>query len=324
MIHQPLTRRGALGAALAPAILPAAAQPSATSRTIGFAVPNLASSFWISAAYGAEDEAKSVGVNLLKLNAGGDGNASQQISQIQDLTQRRVDAIIVGATNGEAVRAVVEAAIERGIPVVGISSPPNTPRLAAMVSADHYDMGRLQARCLAEAIGGRGEVAMMAGPSGQAWSDLRARGFRETLAQEAPNVRIVAESRLADNRNAALTTAEDWTQRFPSLAGVYAATDDMAAGVVSAFRSARRLGSVKVSASNFSPIAQQMLRDGDLVCTSIQQVVAQGRAALRQAVNAVERRDTEARVVMPALLVTRENLASVDLASVVAPAGYRP
>jgi ABC-type sugar transport system substrate-binding protein len=319
-----LTRRHALAAALAIAAAPAAAQQAAGRRVIGFAVPNLASSFWISAVYGAEDEARSLGATLLKVNAGGDGNASQQISQIQDLTQRRVDAMIVGATNGDAVRAIVEAAIERGIHVVGISSPPNTPRLSAVVSADHYDMGRLQARCLSEAVGGRGEVAMMAGPSGQAWSDLRARGFRETLAQEAPNIRVVAESRLADNRNAALTTAEDWTQRFPSLVGVYAATDDMAAGVVSAFRAARRLGAVKVSASNFSPTAQQMLRDGELVCTSIQQVVAQGRAALRQALNAAEGREVERRVVLPALMVTRENIGSVDLGAVVAPAGYRP
>ncbi len=301
-----------------------AASASAQQKTIGFSAPNLAASFWISGAYGIEDEAKKLGVNLVKLNAGGDANVSQQISQIQDLMQRKVDAIIVGATNGEAVKAVVEQAVAQGIPVIGLSSPPATPRLASIVSADHYDMGRLQAQCLAKSLGGKGNVAMVAGPAGQVWADRRAAGFKETVAKEFPEVKIIAESRMGDNRNQALTTAEDWIQRFPEMNGVYAATDDMAAGVVSALKSAKRMDKVRVSASNLSPTAQQLLRDGDLVCTSIQQVVTQGRNALRQAVAAANKSGNEARVVLPAVLVTRENIDTVDLSGVVAPTSYRP
>ncbi len=306
------------------ALLALAGAASAADKTIGFAMPDLASSFWLSVTYGVEEEAKADGVEVIKVNAGGDANASQQIAQIQDLIQKDVDAIIVGATNGDAVKAVVEQAIAAGIPVVGVSSPPNSDKLAAVVSADHYDMGKLQAECLAEAMGNQGNVAMMAGPSGQAWSDLRADGFRETLAEVAPDIEIVAESRLADNRNAALTTAEDWIQRFPDLTGIYSATDDMAAGVITALKAADRLDAVKVSASNLSPTAQQLLESGDLACTSIQQIVAQGRAAVDQAVAAANGEAVEKSVVTPALLVTKDNLATVDMSSVVAPADYRP
>lgn len=316
-------RTAALAALLLATTAPFPAPASAAEPTIGVAVPNLGSSFWISVLYGVEQEAKADGAKVIKLNAGGDSNSSQQISQIQDLIQRKVDAIVVGATNGDAVKAIVERAVAAGIPVVGISSPPNTSKLASLVSADHYDMGKLQAECLAKAIGGKGEVAMMAGPAGQAWSDLRAQGFKETLAKVAPNVKIVAESRLADNRNAALTTAEDWVQRFPDLSGVYSATDDMAAGVVSALKASGKTG-VKVSASNLSPTAQQMLKDGELACTSIQQVVAQGRAALKQAVAAAEKGKVEPKVVTTAVLVTPENVGSIDLGPIVAPADYRP
>lgn len=305
------------------AIVLTGAPAGAQEKTIGLAVPNLASSFWISAAYGVEQEGKTAQVHLIKLNAGGDANASQQIAQIQDLVQRGVSAIIVGATNGDAVKGAVEKALERGIPVIGISSPPNTPKLTSMVSADHYDMGRLQAQCLSKAMGGKGKVAMMAGPAGQAWSDLRAKGFKETLAKEAAGIAVVAESRMADNRNAALTTAEDWVQRFPDLTGIYAATDDMAAGVIAALQAAKR-GSVQVSASNLSPTAQSLLKDGALACTSIQQVVAQGRAAMKQALAAAKGGEVERQVVLPALLVTKETLDTVDLANVVAPADYRP
>jgi ABC-type sugar transport system substrate-binding protein len=315
------TRRMLLAAPLA---LLCAAPAAAQEKVIGFAVPNLASSFWISSSYGVEDEAARRGAKLIKLNASGDANSAQQIAQLQDLIQRKVDVIIVGATNGDAVRAVVEQAVARGIPVIGLSSPPNTPQLAAVVSADHYDMGRLQARCLGGAVKS-GQVAMVAGPSGQLWADQRALGFKETLAKEFPGLRVVAENRLGDNRNAALNIAEDWMQRFPDLSGVYAATDDIAAGVVAAVKAAKRARPVHVSASNFSPTAQQLLKGGELVCVSIQQIVSQGRLAARLALDAAAQRPIPQKVVaLPALLVTSDNVASVDLSGVVAPATYRP
>ncbi len=315
-------RNGSLALVATVGLLSGAAH--AAQKTVGLTVPSLTSSFWISAVYGVEEEAKKDGIKLIKLNAGGDANASQQISQIQDLIQRKVDVIIVGATNAEAVTPIINRAVAQGIPVIGLSSLPASKKLASKISADHYDMGRLQARCLSKAIGDKGNVAMLAGPSGQAWADLRAKGFIDTLKKEAPKVKVIAESHLADNRNSALTTAEDWVQRFPKLNGVYAATDDMAAGVISAFKSAGRLKDIKVSASNLSATAQQLLKSGELVCTSIQPIVAQGREAIRQAMAIMNKKPVKKEVLLPAVLVTPANVDTIDLSEVTAPSTYRP
>lgn len=313
-----------VAAALALTVWSARPEAADQKMTIGFSMPDLSASFWISMAYGVDDEAKKAGVDIVKVNAGGDANVNQQISQIQDLVQRRVGAIIVGATNGDAVKPIVERAVAAGIPVIGLSSLPNTPKIASAVGADHYGMGRLQAECLAEAVGGAGDVGMMAGPAGQSWADNRANGFRETVAKNYPGMKIVTESRLADNRNSALRTAEDWVQRFTTLKGVYSATDDIGAGVVAALKSAGKADQVKVSSSNLSPVAEQMLKDGDFVCVSIQQIVLQGRAAVQQAIKAAKGEMTEANVATPAILVTKDNLAGVDLSEVTAPADYKP
>ena len=53
----------------------------AEPMTVGFSMPDLSESFWVSLAYGVEDEAKKAGVTVVKLNAGGDANVNQQISQ---------------------------------------------------------------------------------------------------------------------------------------------------------------------------------------------------------------------------------------------------
>lgn len=297
----------------------------ADEKVIGYAVPEMSSSFWVSATYGAEDESKILGVQLLKLAAGSDGNAAQQISQIQDLIQRKVTAIIVGATNGDAVKAVVEQAIASGIPVIGLSSPPNSGSIAASVSADHYDMGRIQARCLAKAMGETGEVAMLGAASGQSWADDRIKGFQETIATEFPNIKIVAENRSSYSKNDAIKTTEDWLQRFPDLKGIYSAYDDLAAGAVSALKAADKLKGIKVSTSNLSPTAQAMIRNRDLACSSIQPIVAQGRAAIRIALEVADgKQPKETSVKLMALLVDQSNIDSIDLSSVTAPSDYKP
>jgi TMAO reductase system protein TorT len=297
---------------------------AAEKLTIGFSMPDLSESFWISMAYGVDKEAKVLGVQIVKVNAGGDANVNQQISQIQNLLQRKVGAIIVGATNGAAVSPIVDRAVAGGIPVVGLSSIPTTSKISSAVGADHYGMGRLQAQCLAKALGSRGNVGMMAGPAGQSWADERAKGFRETVASKFSGIKIVTESRLADNRNSALTTMEDWIQRFPTLNGVYSATDDIGAGVVDAIKAGGKMKAIKVSSSNLSPTAQQLLKNGDFVCVSIQQIVLQGQEAVKQAVKAARRQPATPRVSTPALLVTQENMATLDMSLVSAPAGYKP
>jgi len=293
----------------------------ANDTTLGFAMPDSSESFWVSMAYGVQDEARRQGVKLIVASAGGDANANQQISQIQDLVTRGVDALIVGATDGDAIKAVVDQAASK-MPVIGASSPPNTQTLAASVFTDNPAMGKIEASCLGGALGGKGEVAMLVGPSGQVWADTRAKGFTDTLKREFPGMKVVATSRSADNTNAALRITEDWLQRFPKLAGIYSVTDDTGAGAVSAIKSAGR--DVKVATSNYSPTAEHYLKDGSFVCTAAQQIVEQGREAVRVAVAALKKKPVKPAVFMPVTEVNRSNLAQVDLSRVRAPASFKP
>ncbi|HYD62647.1 MAG TPA: TMAO reductase system protein TorT [Noviherbaspirillum sp.] len=304
-------------------VLPLSSQAQ-QALTIGYATPELSSSFWISMTYGVESEARKLGVNLVKLNAGGDSNVNAQISQIQDLIERKVNAIIVGATNANGVKPVIESSIGKGIPVIGLSSIPNASGLSSAISADHYDMGRLQAHCLGKALNGKGAVALISQQQGQSWADTRRRGFIETIQKEYSGIRIVAESRKQVTRNGAINLVEDWLQRFPDINGIYNAVDDTAAGAWLAVKSAQKEGSVRIAASNLSSNAQQMLRNGELVCTSAQQIVTQGREALRQAVQAAKKEPTKPTIETPSILVDRNNLGALDLSLLTAPADYRP
>jgi ribose transport system substrate-binding protein len=302
----------------------ASSSANSNQMTFGFSMPDSSESFWISMDYGVQQEAKKLGIKVITASAGGDANANQQISQLQDLTQRGVKALIIGATDGTAVAPVVNQAAAQNIPVVGASSPPNSKKLAAVVVTDNNGMGKIEAQCLGQAMGGKGTVAMLVGPAGQVWADLRAKGFTSTLKQQFPGIKVVASTRLADNRNAALTITQDWIQRFPNLGGVYAVTDDTGAGAVDALQSVHKAGTVKVAASNFSPAAQQLLNQGLFACTAAQQIVTQGEQAVLQAYNAVKHNPVESTVVTPVVKLTKANVGQTSFEKLQAPAGFKP
>lgn len=301
-----------------------ASASSGSGVTIGFSMPELSASFWISAAYGVDTEANAEGATVIKANAGGDYNSDQQISGIQDLIQRKVDVLIVGATNADAVKAVVEQAVAAGIPVVGISSIPNSDKIASAVGADHYGMGRLQAECLGKSLNGTGSVVLMGGPPAQSWADLREKGFTETIAKEFPDIKILAEDRTAWDRANGLNVMQAWIQKYPDLTGAYTAFDDIGAGAVDAIKAANKSGQIKVSSSNLSQIGEDLLKSGDLVCETTQQVVAQGIAAVQQAVLAAQGGKVEREVITSAVEVTKESLPTLDFSLLRAPAGYTP
>ncbi len=292
--------------------------------TLGLSWPALTHSFWIPMYYGVTDEAKKHGVELVLLDAGGFDRLDRQISQMENLIQRKVDAILIGATSAEGVVPVVEEAVRRGIPVIGLGSQPKTDKVLTRILADDYGMGRLQAEVLGKTLGGKAKTAMMSGPPGLNWTLDRAKGFRETLAKQFPAMQVVAEQWTPVSRPQAMSLMEDWIQRFPDLAGLYTANDDLAAGAMEAIKAAGKAGKVKVTSANPTSIGMEYLKQGFIVGQAIQQTVLQGRLAVRTAVDHLNGKPVQKQIVTPVLLLTPENLTTFDFSNVLQPEGFRP
>lgn len=297
--------------------------PQAKKYTIGLVMPEIKGSFWTAIYYGVTDEAAKLGFEVIATEAGGFENVDKQISQIEDLIQRGVDILVVGATSAQGIAPVVEEAIDAGIPVIGISSIPASDRLISKIGADHYTMGKKLAQCGGDAIGGKGKAVMASGPSGVIWATLRANGFREELASSYPGVEIVAEKNTPTGRDPGVTLTEDWLQAFPDLNLIFATTDDLGAGAADALAAAGKTDAFVVT-SNLSPIGREYLMNGKILCQAVQQIVLQGRECVRQAKVYFEGGEVKPSVITEVLLVTKDNIDKVDLSEFQAPAGFVP
>lgn len=306
---------------LAVAAMGALATPTSaeTQKTIGVTVPYFASPFWKAGLYGVETAGKEKGYAVIKGDA--KDKAELQIEQIRGFIDKKVAAIIIGAADAVAVAPAVEEAIDKGIPVIALSVPPKSDRLTSFVGADNIGMGRLQGICLGRAIGGKGEVGLFAGPD-EIWAKLRVTGFKNTIEADFPDIKIVAE-KAGGSKDAGVAVAE-WAKAYPGMHGIFTAADTMAVESIKSLDEAKAMDKFKVSTSNLNDEARAALDNGTLTCASLQPAVSMGRDAMREAAAAIEGGKVLGRIEAPALLVTREKVASYDFSKIIAPADYQP
>ena len=280
----------------------------ARAFSLGLALPDRRLEPWVSLAYGARDEVS------------GRDPSDRLTRQVRELAGRPVDFLLIGDGDGPLVEAAVDEAAGRAVPMGGLSSLVSAERLVFKLGPDRYAVGRVQAECLGTALSGRGAVGLLAGPPDNAPALEQAQGFRETLQKQFANVQILAERAALLDRAASAALVNDWLRRWPDLAGLATGTEAMALGTLDALAATGRLGQIKVAVVGLSPLTEPSVRDGGIQCGVAQQAVAEGRAAVRNALAFLASQPYERNVKSPPVLVTRENFGKIDWGSIRAPA----
>ena len=293
--------------------------PASRPYSLGLSVPDVDREPWRSLAHGARDEAALSRVELSLPSGDGASGEEQQVRQIRDLTARPVDFLLLGGGDGPNVRPAIDEAVGRGIPIGALSSLVPVDRGVFKVGPDRFGLGRVQAECLGTALGGRGTVALLAGPRSDAPSLEHAEGFKGTLARQFSNVQLVAEREDALDRRAAADQVSSWLQRWPDLAGVAAGADPWVNGALDALGPAGRLGQTKVASIGLPRRGEDALRGGEIRCAAMQQAVAEGRAAVRNALAYLDSQPYQKYVVSPPMLVTPDNVDRVEWGLIRAP-----
>jgi ribose transport system substrate-binding protein len=293
----------ALGAVLCAALaMPAAAQKPAT---IGVSLASDVNPFYIAMKRGIEARAKELGVNVVFVTA--NEVVSQQVDGIQDLVARKVDGIIASPIDAVAVGGAYDAAGKAGIPVISIARHAVSPSQSAYVTMDEKQIGSDIAAWIVERIGGKGKVAMIAGPAGAATFRNLADGFEARLKQ-SPSVSIVYRKDVALTREMGLKQAEDVLVAHPDVVAIYGANDEVALGAAQAVDAAGKKSQIVVTGMNGVPPAVRAVKAGGLGLTVELNPVAWGRLGLETMVKYLGGEKPGGQVAIKHVLVDRSNV----------------
>lgn len=213
----------------------ASAAPGA--KTIGVSIQDSEAQFYQSMEAGMQAEAAKDGYKVTFVDANRD--SSKQQSQVEDFISKKVDAIVLTPADSQAIGSAIAEANNANIPVftADIASTSKQGKVISHIASNNVQGGAQAAMLMCKATGGSGSVAIIDQPEVTSVQD-RVKGFKAALAQNCPNVKIVADVDAGGTRDKANSDMGDILQRNKDIKGVFGVNDDSALGAMTAVRAA--------------------------------------------------------------------------------------
>ncbi|QLI81716.1 ribose ABC transporter substrate-binding protein RbsB [Chitinibacter fontanus] len=242
-----------------------AVEPTAVAGqlSVGLAISTQNNPFFVALRDGADAEAKAQGVKLITVDAQDD--SAKQISNIEDLIQKKVQVILINPADSDAVAGVVKEAVKAGIKVVSLDRSVNGAEVSAHIASDNVAGGKMAAEFLMEKIGGKGNIVELEGIPGSSAARERGQGFHAIVDGKA-DLKLVAKQAADFDRAKGLSVMENILQGNKDVKGVFAHNDEMALGAFKAIEAAG-LKNVVVVGFDATPDAVKAVKAGQLAAT---------------------------------------------------------
>jgi ribose transport system substrate-binding protein len=264
-----------------------AAKPVKAKRPyrIGFATVHFVDNYWMGLTYGIQDEGKLSGANLVSvLSAGGYGNLSQQISNIETLASNKLDGIIVAGVTYDGLDRIIKRVTDTGIKVVVAGTPVNAKTVTVGVLESEVRVGEQMGEYICAHDPGA-KVIAIPGPQGSEWNRARLDGFE--AAGKRCNLHVLGgifqgQMNLEDGQK----QAGDMLVKYPDAKYIWAVAGLLGDGAAAAVKKAGRRD-VKVVSSAFAQLTMQMLKEGYMATTVSEPAVLIGRLAMQDMIRAL-------------------------------------
>jgi len=251
------------------------------TKKIGMVVSTLNNPFFVTMKDGATKKAKELGYDLVVLDSQND--ASKERSNVDDLLQQGVSALIVNPTDSDAVGNSIKAANDKKVPVLTVDRQANQGTVVTHIASDNVKGGKLAADFILEKLGGKGNIVELQGLPGASATRDRGKGFHEGVDGKA-NVKVVASQAADFDRQKGLNVMQNIMQSTPQFDAVFAHNDEMALGAV------KGLAGKKVIIVGFDGTddAKKAVESGEMTATVAQQPDLMGSLAVENAVKVVK------------------------------------
>ncbi|ENN88613.1 D-ribose-binding protein periplasmic protein [Rhizobium freirei PRF 81] len=277
------------------------------TKKIGLAVANLQANFFNQIKQSVEDEAKKRGIQVVTVDAKGDGPT--QVNQIQDLLTQNIDALIYIPAGAAAASVPVKLAKNAGIPVVNVDRNAEGAPGDTFLATDSVSSAKSVCDYILKQAGGKGKMVIIHGQKGTTPEVDRSKGCSESL-KASPGVKVVAEQYSNMwGQDEGFQIMQNMLQANPDVSIVFAQADALALGTAQAIKVANPSQKIVVGGFDGDTAALEALSKGVFDVTATQQTQKMGRDAVANAVKLVAGEKVPAVQLMDATLTTKENVA---------------
>jgi ribose transport system substrate-binding protein len=241
---------------------------------------------------------------------------------VQTFVAQGVGGIVLAPLSDKGLVGSVKAATSAHIPVVVFDSDLAGGEPVSFVATDNVAAGRSAGDALAAAVG-KGSVVLLRYQEGSASTANREKGFVSALAAH-PDVKLASDSQYGGPTT---ETAEKASENLlASLAadsggvqGAFAPNESTTFGMLLALRKSGLAGKARLVGFDASDKLVQAVRSGEIDGLVVQRPFEMGYVAVKTMVAHIHGQSVEKRIDTGSVLVTKANVDTPEIQSLVKP-----
>lgn len=283
-----LTRRFILGALSAAALAaPGSMATAADEMYIPLVSKGFQHQFWQAVKSGAEQAADEYGVSITFEGPDNETMVDRQIDMLAAALANKPAAIGFAALDSQAAIPLLKQASEAGIPIIAFDSGVDSDIPMSTATTDNAAAAGLAADKMAEKIGGKGKVAVVAHDQTSRTGIDRRDGFVNRIAEQYPDIEVVTvQYGQGDHLKSTEVTKAILTAN-PDLKGIFGTNEGSAIGVVNGVQELGTEGLVIIGYDS-GKAQKDAIRSGLMAGAITQNPVGIGYETVRAAVAAVK------------------------------------
>lgn len=266
----------------------------------------------------------------IKIVATTDANfvPATQVSQIETVLAKNPSIIVSIPTDPVATKDAYKKAAAQGVKLVFMDNVPNDMTAGkdyvSVVSADNRGNGVVSAHLAAKAMNCEGTIGLIFHEADFFVTKDRYEGFKSTIQQDYPNIKIVDEKGVtgSDFAGQSQAAANAMLTKTPDLKAIWAVWDVPAEGVIAAARAANRMDLIIATEDLGKNVAIELAKDELVKGLGAQRPFDQGVNEATLAAYGLLGKTAPQYVALPALAVSHANVLQAwkDVYHVDAPA----
>ena len=276
-------------------------------KTIAFAQDTMANDYRKAQVFEVRDVIKTHN-NLKFVYSDAKGKVSKLIFQIDHFIKSKVDLIIVGTNDANAVVPIVRKAYKSGIPIIILDRGINSTDYTTFINSDNIKIGKMGAEFIAKKINYKGKVLLFEGLQKADVTQLRSKGFMDEISKYK-NIEVIKRT---GNylRHDAIVEMEKLLQKGIQIDAIFSESDSMLSGVRSAmWRFKQDPSSIVMVGCDYTSEAQKEIQKGNQTA-SIKFPLA-GKQAVAYAIDILNKKSLPKHIYIPVKLVTKENVDKI-------------
>lgn len=281
------TRRKIMGAAAALAFM---AGTSAAMAQDTIYVPLISKGFqhqfWQAVKTGADKAGDELGVEVTFEGPDNESQVDKQIDMLAAALAKNPSAIGFAALDSQAAIPLLKQAQKAGIPVVAFDSGVDSDIPVATASTNNIEAAALAADKMAELIGGKGKVAVVAHDQTSRTGVDRRDGFVDRIKNTYPDIEVVAIEYGGGDHLKSTEITKTLLIAHPDLDGIFGTNEGSAIGVVNGVRESN--SDIVVVGYDSGKAQKDAIRDGTMAGAITQNPIGIGYETVKAAVAAAK------------------------------------